>query len=130
MYELKLVRHTYKTDCTIGRLKCPDGDTYHTMEPPAVGDVVYIPKGRYRMSIYRSPKFKSDVLLLQDVPGRSAIEIHKGNYPQDTRGCILIGCFYTELKKMLTFSATAMNELMGKAKAAHHSGHELWIRIE
>ena len=130
MFELKLVRNCYMTDRTLGRLTCPDGDAYHTMEPPAVGDVICIPKGRYRMTIYRSPKFKSDVLLLHDVPGRSAIELHKGNYPNDTRGCILVGCNYREENGVLNFSAVAMNELLSKAKAAHYSGHELWIRIE
>ena len=130
MYELKLVRHTYKTDCTLGRLKCPDGEAYHTLEPPVVGDVVCIPKGRYRMSIFKSPKFRSEVLLLHDVPGRSAIEIHKGNYPKDTRGCILVACFYSERLQILQYSEVAMKQLMDKVKAAHYSGHELWIKID
>lgn len=28
---------------------------------------------------------------LQNVPGRSDIEIHMGNYPEQTKGCIILG---------------------------------------
>lgn len=127
MYEMRLRRHTYCTDRTIGTLVLPCEERYATLEPPLVADAPCIPKGRYKVTIYKSPKFKSDVLLLHDVPGRSAIEIHKGNYPKDTRGCILVGLRHDQY---LRFSATAMVEIMGKVKAAYHMGHEIWIRIE
>lgn len=47
-----------------------------------------IPKGEYRAVLYASPKFGYDVLLLQDVPKRSFIEIHKANRGRQLSGCI------------------------------------------
>ena len=128
MFEIKIVRNSYQIDRTIGKMFVPfDNAEYATMEPPLTEA---IPKGRYRFSIYRSPKFKREVLLLHDVPGRQAIEIHHGNYPKDTSGCILVGCRYDEKNKMLRFSQVALNEIINKAKAAFYGGHELWVRIE
>lgn len=57
-----------------------------------------IPKGEYVTIRHRSPKF-GDTFWLQDVPGRSEILIHIGNWAGDTAkgyksnslGCILPG---------------------------------------
>ena len=128
MFEIKIVRNSYSIDRTIGKMFVPfDGAEYATMEPNLVKA---IPKGRYKLTLYKSPKFKREVLLLHDVPGRQFIEIHHGNYPKDTSGCILVGCRYDESAKMLRFSQVALNEIINKAKAAFYGGHELWVRIE
>lgn len=47
-----------------------------------------IPVGTYPLSIYASPKFKTDVLLFENVPKRSFIEIHIANSPHELEGCI------------------------------------------
>jgi hypothetical protein len=39
---------------------------------------------------HESPRF-GDTLWIKDVPGRSEILIHAGNYVSDTAGCILVG---------------------------------------
>lgn len=49
-----------------------------------------IPSGVYKFVKHNSPKF-GDVLWIQDVPDRSEILIHYGNYKKDTEGCILVG---------------------------------------
>lgn len=49
-----------------------------------------IPAGVYRAIKHHSPKFGNS-FWLQEVPGRSEILIHKGNYKHDTLGCILPG---------------------------------------
>ena len=36
-------------------------------------------------------KYQLPIPILHDVPGRSQILIHPGNYPKDTLGCILVG---------------------------------------
>lgn len=52
---------------------------------------VAIPTGRYRIGVHDSPHFKRSMPELLDVPGRSAILIHWGNYPENSDGCILVG---------------------------------------
>lgn len=49
-----------------------------------------IPEGTYEAVLYDSPS-KGIVYLLKDVPDRSMIEIHKGNFNKDSTGCILVG---------------------------------------
>ena len=47
-----------------------------------------IPKGVYNLSIHNSKKFKN-TLLLNEVPNRAGILIHKGNSYKDIEGCVL-----------------------------------------
>lgn len=49
-----------------------------------------IPEGVYRVKKHNSPKF-GKTFWVKDVPGRSAILIHPGNYHYHTLGCILVG---------------------------------------
>jgi len=49
-----------------------------------------IPEGAYPLTSIESPKYGS-TWLLENVPNRSEILIHAGNYPKDTHGCILAG---------------------------------------
>ena len=49
-----------------------------------------IPDGTYRVTRHKSPKF-GNTFWVKDVPGRSAILIHPGNYYYHTLGCILLG---------------------------------------
>jgi hypothetical protein len=52
-----------------------------------------IPAGTYNAGTYSSPKYGRTVIMLKNVPGRTNIEIHHGNYVSDTTGCILLkGC--------------------------------------
>ena len=56
-----------------------------------------IPSGEYQIEVQRSnhfsEKFGVDVFLpcVKNVPGRSGVEIHGGNSPADSLGCILVG---------------------------------------
>lgn len=73
-----------------------------------------IPEGNYDAKKHYSPKFKKS-FWLQDVPGRSEILIHKGNYHTDIRGCILPGLGLSDINNDgfidVTSSSKAMNEL-------------------
>lgn len=58
-----------------------------------------IPAGTYKAKIdihYGNPGKKDDypVWELQNVPGRTQIQIHIGNTAEDTEGCILLGTRY------------------------------------
>lgn len=79
-------------DCTVGRLQCGD---FHclTLELPWLDNqrnISCIPAGAYTARFYDSPKH-GRVILLDNVPGRSMIEIHAGNYTRQIEGCILVG---------------------------------------
>lgn len=79
-------------DCTIGRLTF-DGLQLFTLELPWRGNqpnISCVPEGTYRVTKYQSPT-KGPVLLLHDVPGRTYIEIHAGNFIRQIEGCVLVG---------------------------------------
>lgn len=82
----------------IGKLKVRALDStvdFHckTLELPwrrNKSNISCIPYGEYRYTKYKSPS-KGQVLLLHNVPYRSYIEIHAGNFYTETEGCILVG---------------------------------------
>ncbi|AZO96077.1 DUF5675 family protein [Halocella sp. SP3-1] len=75
--------------------------TGYILEPPDIGngvgnarnkpDVSCIKADTYQAGLYESPGFHTMVILLQNKYGREWIEIHPGNYPRNTKGCILVG---------------------------------------
>lgn len=70
-----------------GTITCNPPFSCSTLENPAL----CIPAGTYSLTVYDSPHAGHPVPLLQDVPDRDEIEIHCGNYPCDSKGCILVG---------------------------------------
>lgn len=64
-----------------------------TLELPWIDNkqnVSCIPVGSYTVKKHISPTFK-DCLKVQDVPDRTHILIHAGNFYTDIKGCILVG---------------------------------------
>ena len=59
---------------------------------------------------YLSPKRGYKVYMLEDVPDHTAIEIHIGNYNDDSDGCILIGA--NKIHNMITRSAESFKAFM------------------
>jgi hypothetical protein len=81
----------------------------YTLEPSKS-----IPEGTYTITLYASPRFKMLLPLLIRVPGYDCIEIHPGNFPKDTNGCILVGL--TKAVDYVGQSRIAFNRLMDKIK--------------
>ena len=74
---------------------------------------IAIPVGTYKAILYNSPDHNNQLVpLLQNVPGRSFIEIHWGNWEKDSKGCILVGT--TRDGDAIDASITAFNALMLK----------------
>ena len=75
-----------------------------------------IPANGYNLTHYSSDKYKN-VLQVMDVPNRSYILIHNGNYNKHTKGCILVGLTHTDINADgyldVQSSMAAMNKLMG-----------------
>lgn len=80
--------------CTLGMLSIEGltHDPFFTLENPArfTTKDARIPSGTYECEPYSGTKYK-DVYIVKDVPGRTAILFHWGNFERDTEGCILIG---------------------------------------
>lgn len=113
-------------DQTLGALL--DGDTPFclTLELPwknNANDISCIPVGSYRAvrAIYAS-RYTS--FLLQDVPGRTGIFLHKGNFTTDSRGCIILGERFDvlvnpktgQMVNSVSSSGDAYNEFMDRLK--------------
>lgn len=101
------------------------------IEPPWENNhqnVSRIPPGTYPAVVHQSPKFGKSVWI-QDVPGRSEILIHRGNYRRDTLGCILPGRSLIDIDgdghKDVTSSVDTMNELLSLIE-----GDELTVTVK
>jgi len=86
-----------------------------------------IPFGKYPVSVTMSPKFKRELPLIHNVPEFEGIRIHRGNKPQDTAGCILVG----ESRKggTLINSTKYEVELVSRCKKAIDRGEKITIDI-
>ena len=127
MKTLYLLRRKRLDDRTLGRLLVFDGLTmqasFATMEPPWAGNEANkscIPSGIYVASPRSSQKF-GDHLLIEDVPDRTYILCHRGNYPSNTQGCVLVGMAHKDLnwdgKADISSSQAAMDLLVQFVRA-------------
>ena len=57
-----------------------------------------IPKGTYKCTLYNSTKY-GKVYKVLDVPGRTGILIHVGNYNSQIQGCLLLGNDLKDINK-------------------------------
>ncbi|WP_232304731.1 DUF5675 family protein [Agarivorans gilvus] len=94
--KIKVKRLKQGTKSTLGSLKI-DGvaKSWYVLEPGGPdsqqeGSDHRISTGTYKLKPYSSPKYKN-VYQLLNVPGRTNILIHAGNYHQDTLGCLMPG---------------------------------------
>ena len=118
--KMTLVRKVFAKDRTLGELYL-EGTGYFcdTLEPHCidwskekkVAGKTAIPEGRYKVRVGWSPRRGRNVPWLKNVPHFKDIQIHVGNFPKDTRGCILVG---TRNKNILVGSRVVFRKLMGK----------------
>jgi hypothetical protein len=68
---------------------------FYTLEPARVNPVIpghpCIPAGTYRVILSKSPRLGYICPEVLDVPGRSEIRWHIGNFPQNVEGCTAVG---------------------------------------
>jgi hypothetical protein len=105
--ELTVYRTTKTANSTVGDFYINSVKTYFCLEPTDRGltsqtntqkaasvkiqNKTAIPTGRYRVTRCFSQKHNANVPLVNNVPGFVGIEIHVGNFPKDTDGCLLLG---------------------------------------
>lgn len=75
-----------------------------------------IPAGEYKVVFTPSPHLKYVTPELVDVPGRSDIRIHVGNFPEDVLGCTVVGD--TKAQDKVFNSKATFNRLMILLKTA------------
>ena len=109
---LNLVRNASTPASTFGTLAVDGVFLCYTLERPEV----QIQTGTYSIEMTWSPHFNRYLPLLDNVPGRSAIRIHAGNWPRDTDGCLLVGMAHSET--MLLRSLEALNILVGRLQTS------------
>src|SRR5687768_1860415 len=73
---------------TVGRLLIDGKQVARTLEPGLPGN--RIPAGDYA-ALIRADGDLGWRVELKDVPGWTNTQLHVGNYPSETRGCILLG---------------------------------------
>lgn len=86
-----------------------------------------IPKGKYRVNLTYSDKFKIYLPLLENVPYFTAIRIHQGNTPNDSMGCILVG--KNTKPGWLSESRATLRLLLDKIKLAINKNEPIQIEI-
>lgn len=93
---LLLIRDTFTDKSTLGKLYL-NGEFYgHTLELAWKDNqkrASCIPKGVYEVKKRHTEKskYKYEHLHILDVPDRELILMHIGNYPKNSKGCILVG---------------------------------------
>ena len=87
-----------------------------------------IPTGRYQVIKYFSPDHNEDVPCLVGVTDFECVEIHVGNFPRDTKACILLGT--DKGPDEVLNSRAAVNVFYPKFFAAVAAGDEVWITVE
>lgn len=132
---IRLIRNPSTEQGTFGVLILEDGTKYQTAELPWRDNerkVSCIPDGTYKVALVNSPRF-GRVYGLADVPGRSHILIHAGNFAgnvergwvSDVEGCILLGTTRGLLKNVkgnaqqaVTSSKPALADFMHRMAGA------------
>lgn len=102
-----------RAQCTIGELWVQGQRIGYSLELPwrwNEQDVSAIPPGSYDGEL-RYDKKDHWRIQLQDVQGRTGVQIHIGNVPRQTQGCILVGTTWDERSCELGGSAAAYREI-------------------
>jgi len=138
---LRLYRYHDTGRSTAGILFVDGKFACHTLENPWMGNaprMSCIPEGRYRLGLRteggwdakarrKFPSMHKGMIEFQDVPNRSFILMHWGNYPRDTEGCILLG--KTAGMDMVGSSVETYEEVYPRIADAI-LGRETWIEVE
>ena len=117
-----LERFSYGIKSTQGQLLVDGAPQCYTLELPYTDGKPgsAIPEGTYPVTVYPSPKFGRLMPLIIGIPGRSQIELHWGNTPADTDGCVLLG--KTTSADFIGESREAFDEFWAKVQGALEAG--------
>ena len=83
---IRLIRNEAKGNAITGRLVIDGRWFCNTLERKGVE----IPALCYHVCVTQSPRFKRLLPIVQNVPQRSEIRIHRGSKPEHSTGCVLV----------------------------------------
>jgi hypothetical protein len=90
--------------------------------------ITAVPTGRYKVIRFFSPKHQIWLARVIGIPGFDFVEIHVGDFPKDTEGCLLLGTgFGTD---MVSGSKAAIELFYQQFFIAINKGEEVWITYE
>ena len=116
--KIRVVREQYRPGSTIGRMFVDGVFECFTLEDGIRTNKVYgetaIPAGSYSVVVNYSPRFKTSLPLVQNVPNFEGIRIHPGNTAANTLGCILVGRNWRSGAEEVTASRLAFEPLRRK----------------
>jgi hypothetical protein len=123
--KLKIQRQHTGTDCTSGQISIEGEIAGYTLERPWQGNIPLIssiPTGRYHGYVRKNTSDRWRIEL-SDVPGRTNVQLHVGNFVADGLGCVLIGANLTKDLCTLTDSKAAFDKFkLAFASAAAKKG--------
>lgn len=128
MNSVTVKRVVRRDDSTFGVLVYDNQPRFVTLEPPWKNNqhnISCIPEGIYHAVKFNSPHFGRTWQLI-DVPNRTSIEFHFGNYVKNTEGCILLGTSYNPNHLMIMDSQRALQNFI----KATENWTELEVRVE
>ncbi len=108
-----VTRKWFTSQSTCGELIIKGELFCYTLEPPTKTDNTKpraIPAGTYDLTMRFSPRHNRILPHIENVPDFDEIEIHPGNYPRDTEGCVLVGS--SHMKDVVLESDKAFNRLL------------------
>jgi hypothetical protein len=130
--DLTIIRTILSEKSTIGELSIDSKFLMYSLEDCVravkIPGRTAISYGRFQMIINRSQRFGYDTPLLLAVPNFTAVRIHRGNGPDDTEGCILVG--RVKGNNVIGESKLAFDALMEILGPAYAAGQKLFLNVE
>lgn len=112
----ELLRINKNNICTFGVMFDDSGLPFIvTLELPDLNNqenISCIQEGLFTAQRYLSPEHGYEVFRLINVPGRTYAELHIGNFPKDSKGCILLGLEFGDYS--IGSSKLAFDKFMNK----------------
>ena len=94
MRKITLIRNRREGKAVYGQLSFEMRNREYALETfsmPSLENADYlIPAGTYPVERTWSPRFKKFLPLIENVPDRDGIRIHRGSLPEHSKGCILL----------------------------------------
>jgi hypothetical protein len=93
MKNVLIKRVCHNNDGVFGVMMIENNPRFVTVEPKWFGNyksISCIPVGTYTCKMTKSPRF-GETYEITNVPDRSNILIHWGNFSRDTEGCVIVG---------------------------------------
>lgn len=95
------------------------------------GEKVYgrtaIPRGKYKLRVSMSNRFKKELPEVMGVDGFAGVRIHGGNKAENSEGCVLTGKVRTSTG--VANCADVVADITRLVKEASAKGEESWLEI-